>query len=649
LATSLARGLHVRDPFKELAEQRARPIVGPALAPRPGLTLPALQPGAPPRDAAYFLELGRTCAAMGELVNAVAALRHATGLEPGLRPAWEKLGDVLMRLRDNEGAKAAHATAHALPAPAPARPERKNAARLESEAQAWAKRLAEGNPEASGPMLRAHLRTEPTDVAALRLLAQIGSRKKLFAQAEGLLARALELAPHHIPLRFEYAHILFSQVKNTAALPVIEALVEEEPGNPAHSMLLAMCLANLGEFDRSLALYERLMDEMVKQPELLTHYAYTLRYAGRRADSVAVARRALALAPRTGVPWWCLADMKNEAFSDADLAAMRRQLEDDAMPALERYHLQYALGKALEQQGAFAESFTHYAKGAALRRAEISYSADGNTQEMARHRAFFTEFRLAAGAAHGHPDPAPIFVVGLPRVGSTLVEQILASHSAVEGTQELREISEISNDIGLYFGMGAGSQYPERLAGFSPEQIAAYGARYIANTRMFRRTDRPFYIDKMPGNWVFTGLIHTILPNAKIIDVRRHPMATGFSVFKQLFSTGADYSYDLTEIGRYYSDYVKTMAHFDQMLPGRVHRVSYETLVADTEAEIRAMLEYCELPFEPACLRFWETRRAVATPSVEQVRRPIFKDAVEQWRNYAPWLDKLEQALDFSA
>ncbi len=653
LAASLARGLHVRDPFKELAEQRTRPILGPALVPKPdvqGPQLPALQPGAPARDAAYFLELGRTCIALGELVNAAAALRRATSLEPGLQPAWQKLGDALMRLRDSAGAEAAYEAARALPDPGPAKPaKRLSAAQLENEAQAWAKRLAAGTPESSGPTLRAHLRSEPTDVAALRLLAEIGSSKGFFALSQALVERALELAPDHVPLRFEYVRVLISQANNPAALPVIETLVAEEPDNRSLRLMLATCLSNLGAFDRSLALYENLMDEMVKQPELLIHYSYTLRYAGRRAESAAAARRCLELAPRTGVPWWCLADMKNEPFSAADIAAMQQQAGDDTMPVLERYHLHYALGKAFEQQGDFAESFQHYAKGAALRRGEIRYSADDNSREMARHRAFFTEFRLAALATHGHADPAPIFVVGLPRVGSTLVEQILASHSAVEGTQELREISDMANDIGLYFGLGVGSHYPERLANLSPAAIASYGARYIERTRVFRRTNRPFFIDKMPGNWMFVGLIHTILPNAKIIDVRRNPMATGFSVFKQLFSAGADYSYNLTDIGRFYSDYAKTMAHFDAVLPGRVHRVNYESLVSDTEAEIRAMLDYCELPFEPNCLRFWETERAVATPSVEQVRRPIFQDAMEQWRNYAPWLGKLEQALDLPA
>jgi tetratricopeptide (TPR) repeat protein len=610
--------------------------------------VPALAKDAPPRPARFYYELGLTCAALGELESAIAALRRATALEPSMGAAWSALGDLLTRTRDEDGAKAAYEQARGFAEETkPEPPAKIPSGKLESELRAWVKRVSENPPALSGPMLREHLRREPTDVGALRVLAEIGAKHGLLAAAQRLLERALMLAPHHPPLRFDYAKTLAEQGSNRRALEILESLAAEQRDNLNVQALLAVCLANMGEYERALPLYERVLSKTpTANTDTVINYAYALRYAGRREDSARVCRQCIAGAPGTGRAWWSLADLKTEKFTDADLRVMLAQVRDSQLPAVERYNLHYAIGHALEQAGDYEDSFRHYAAGAALKRAELHYNADQNTREMQRHAAFFTESRLAEGAAHGHADTAPIFVVGLPRVGSTLIEQILASHSAVEGTQELFDIPDIANDIGMCTGLGAFSLYPERIGSLRPDEIAAFGERYIERTRRFRRTGRPFFIDKMPGNWVYLGLIHTLLPNAKIIDARRHPMATGFSAFKQLFVGGANYSYDLTEIGRYYNDYLMTMAHFDRVLPGRVHRVVYESLVTDTETEIRRLLEYCGLTFEPACLRFWETKRAVATPSGEQVRQPISRAAKDQWRNYEPWLGPLRTALD---
>jgi hypothetical protein len=260
-----------------------------------------------------------------------------------------------------------------------------------------------------------------------------------------------------------------------------------------------------------------------------------------------------------------------------------------------------------------------------------------------RMKDFFTPARFAAAAGKGCPDPSPIFIVGLPRAGSTLIEQILASHSQVEGTMELPEINNIVRDIGATL---TAFRYPEVLAEFDADALAALGQRYIERSRLYRKTDKPFFIDKMPSNWMHTGLIQMILPNAKFIDARRHPVATCFAAFKQLFGVAADYTYDLGGLARYYKFYLDRMAHFDSVLPGRVHRVLYENMVDDTEAEIRRLLDYCGLQFEPACLRFWENKRAVATPSAEQVRRPIFREGLDQWRRYEEFLGPLKKSLD---
>jgi hypothetical protein len=324
---------------------------------------------------------------------------------------------------------------------------------------------------------------------------------------------------------------------------------------------------------------------------------------------------------------------------------MRRQLADPALGAEDRLHFHYALGKALEDRGDYADSFRQYAEGARLRRAERPYDAAESHDQMLRSKALFTERFFAEREGGGSPAPDPIFIVGLPRAGSTLIEQILASHSAVEGTMELPDIAALARRLGRPGSRVEGPRYPEALADLNGAARTALGEEYIERTRIHRKKGRPLFIDKMPNNLHHIGLIQLILPNAKIIDARRAPMASCFSAFKQLFARGHAFSYDLTDLGLYYRDYVALMDHFDTVLPGRVWRVIYEDMVEDTERQVRRLLDYCGLPFEAACLRFHENDRPVRTASSEQVRRPIFREGLEQWRRYEPWLGPLAAAL----
>ena len=638
-----------RDPYKELAEQKARKLVGPGLA-QPATSVPPPGPAAllddvARRPARFYYELGLTAAATGEMRLAMEALRRAVALKPGLGAAWRKLGEMLLKAGDLPGhADALAAAARATSDDADTIRARKiPPGKIERDEAAWVARL-EANPASSGETLRAHLRNDPTDVAALRALGHIGQAKGLHDAAQMIFERALELAPQFSPVRADYVRILLLRGRPRAALPHAERLAADEPAVVRYRVLLATCLADLGAYDRALAVFRTVQDVVQRDADLLVKYSYVLRYTGQRDGSLKACRDCIAMAPGSGKAWWSLADMKNEKFTEADLDAMRAQLAQGGLPAEERAHMHYALGAALERAGAYDESFAQYASGAAIMNAETPYHSAEFVKEMARSTCYFTAPRLA-DSVHGHKDPAPIFILGLPRVGSTLIEQILASHSTVEGTQELTEMTDIAYDVGKAFGLGPHSLYPERLASLSPAEIAELGARYIETTRIYRQTNRPHFIDKMPGNWMYVGLIHTILPNAKIIDARREPMASGFAVFKQLFGGGLEYSYDLRNIGLHYRLYVETMAHFDAVLPGRVHRVVYENMVNDTEAEIRKLLDYCGLAFEPGCLRFWETQRAVATPSAEQVRRPISRAALEQWRNYEKFLAPLREVV----
>ncbi|MDB5493872.1 MAG: hypothetical protein JWP86_1209, partial [Phenylobacterium sp.] len=356
-------------------------------------------------------------------------------------------------------------------------------------------------------------------------------------------------------------------------------------------------------------------------------------------------KKSLELAPGLGDAYWSLANLKVAALGPADEAAMLAALRRTDLGADDRLHLHYALGKALEDRGEHPAAFEHYAKGAALRRAETPYDAAETTAVLRRAESLFTADFFAERAGAGSPSPAPIFIVGLPRSGSTLVEQILASHSQVEGTMELPDIALIAQELIRSGAGGAGATYPDLLASLDAGQLANLGEAYLERTRVQRKSGRPFFVDKMPNNFHHIGLIQLILPRARIIDARRHPLGAGFSAFKQHFAHGHAFSYDLTDLGRYYRDYVELMAHFDAVLPGRIHRVIYEDLVEDTEREVLRLLDACGLPFEDGCLRFYENGRAVRTVSSEQVRRPIFRQGLDQWRAYEPWLEPLQAAL----
>ncbi|MBW8733917.1 MAG: sulfotransferase, partial [Asticcacaulis sp.] len=337
-----------------------------------------------------------------------------------------------------------------------------------------------------------------------------------------------------------------------------------------------------------------------------------------------------------GEVWWSLANLKTYRFSDADVAAMRRALEVPGLSDADRLHLDFALGKALEDRKDFAAAFSHYAAGNALRKASDRYDPDAITTFVDQSIALFTPDFFAARKGVGCEARDPVFILGMPRAGSTLVEQILSSHSKVEGTQELADMPFLAR---------RGGRYPAHLADLDAADFRKAGEEYLERTRVQRKTGRPMFIDKLPNNWAHVAFIHLILPNATIIDARRHPLACGFSNFKQHFARGQDFSYDLADMGRYYADYVRLMAHIDTVLPGRVHRTIHEHLLDRTESEIRALVSACGLDFEEATLRFFETDRAVRTPSSEQVRRPVNRDGAEAWQGFLPWLDPLTAAL----
>jgi predicted Zn-dependent protease len=600
----------------------------------PGMALTVLEPLAQdePNASAVQLELGLARADAGAGDGAVTALRRATQLKPGWPEAWRRLADQLDVAGDAAGAD--QARAHFI-----------HTANRDPRLRAAATALVANDLPAAESALRAHLRQYETDVAALRMLAEVAARLRRYGDAEALLERCLELSPSFSAARHNYALILHRQARDAQALLQIDRLLAEEPHNPGYRNLRAAILASLGNYTESVGVYEAVLRDYPQQPKVWMSYGHALKTAGRRADSIAAYRHSIALEPTLGEAFWSLANLKTFHFSPGDTARMRAALQSETLEADVRLHFHYALGKALEDAGNYAESFEHYEAAGKIHLSLEPYDADESHERMQRSKGLFTRefFEARRGAGAGAPDP--IFIVGLPRAGSTLIEQILSSHSQVEGTMELPDIPRIARELALHASRDDGSRYPECVATLKPEELRGLGEQYLDHTRVQRKTGAPFFIDKMPNNFAHVGLIQMILPNARIIDARRHPLGCCFSAFKQHFARGQNFTYSLADLGRYYRDYVELMAHFDAVCPGRIYRVNYERMIEDTEAEVRLLLEYCGLPFEDACLRFYENERAVRTASSEQVRQPIYKDGLDHWKHYEPWIGALKDAL----
>ena len=486
------------------------------------------------------------------------------------------------------------------------------------------------------PLLRAHLKEDPFDVFAIRMFAELAGRIGRYKDAENLLRRALELSPAFTAARANLALVLYRLNRPAEAIEELDRVTEEEPDNPGHANLQAAAYGRIGGFDEAIALYEKVLEERPDIPRIWMSFGHMLKTVGRQADGIAAYRRAIDTLPTLGEAWWSLANLKTVRFGDGDLAAMAAALKSEGLDNSDRLHLHFALGKALEDRGEAADAFGHYAQGNALRRNELPWDANDLSRFVDRLIEIATPEFFAARAGKGCDAPDPIFVLGMPRAGSTLVEQILSSHSLVEGTSELPDIPALAR---------RDPRYPLNLQDIPGDELASLGEEYLKRTRIQRRSERPFFIDKLPNNWSHIVLILMILPNARIIDARRHPLSCGFSNFRQHYARGQAFSYDLADMGRYYRDYVRLMAHIDKVQSGRVHRVIYERMVDDTEAEVRTLLDHCGLPFEPACLAFHETERAVRTASSEQVRRPINREGIEGWQPFEPWLGPLVAAL----
>ncbi len=508
--------------------------------------------------------------------------------------------------------------------------------------------LAEDRLPDAEAALRQRLREDATDVAAIRMLAEVAGRIGRYEDAEKLLSRALQLAPGFGAARANLATVYYKQNRFADAAATLDAVLGDDPENPAHANLRAAALGRIGGYDEALALYEELTRRFPDHAKLWMSYGHMLKTVGRQDDSITAYRRALDADPGLGEIWWSLANLKTIRFDAGDREAMEGALvaadpKGDAR-ADDRLHLHFALGKAYDDAVEHEPAFRHYAAGNAIRSAQLGYRAAETSAAVDAIIAACTPEFFASRADAGDPAPDPIFILGMPRAGSTLIEQILSCHSAIEGTMELPDIPALALGLGRE-KYDDGRRWVEALAETPPERLADLGAEFLQRTAVQRKTGKPFYIDKLPNNWLYTAFIRLILPNAKIIDARRHPLDCCFSNFRQHYAKGQAFSYGLADVGGYYRDYVRLMAHIDAVQPGRVHRVIHEALLDNAEAEVRALLAWLGQPFEEACMAFHTNARAVRTASSEQVRRPINRDGVGQWQPYEKWLDPLKQAL----
>lgn len=579
-----------------------------------------------------FQEEGHLLRTIGAAERAFQSFALATQYNPALTASWQAQVDLNRTRGDTEAAE--HAMAQLARVKA-----------LPRELLAVTNHLYEGRILRAEEIVRAFLKKHPKNIEGMRLLADIGTRLGVLEDADFLLETAIALDPENLQLRIDYIQVLRKRQKFATALAQAEALLARDPERPVFLSLFAIESMQAGAYETALEAFDKVLNKVPGDPATLTSRGHALKTYGRAEDAIASYKAALQADPQNGDAWYALANLKTYRFADTEISQMQAAQVSPELSFMSRVHIAFALGKAFEDQGVYGAAFEHYQTGNALKQKQTRYTTAQMQAEFAAQKTYCTADVMHRHRATGHPAPDPIFIVGLPRAGSTLIEQILASHSQVDGTLELPNILSLAHRLRGRHLVSDRDRYPRILAELPPEDVHALGADYIENTQIHRK-GAPFFTDKMPNNFRHIGLIHLILPNAKIIDARRAPLDCCWSGFKQLFAEGQEFTYGLAEIGQYYRSYVDLMEHWEAVLPkGRILRVQHEDVLSDLDGQVRRLLDYCGLPFESACVDFHKTERAVRTASSEQVRQPINRSGQDQWKPFEQYLEPLKLAL----
>ena len=578
-----------------------------------------------------FQEEGHVCVAAGFTSQALVAYRHAVQLNNSLIASWGALTKILTaqnKLANAEITQHEYDKLNALPI----------------ELLSVRNMIAEGKNYQAERLCRKFLMENKRNVEGMRLLASLGVASDVLDDAEFLLKKAIEFEPNNNHARNDYMEVLYRRQKYQASLAQAKILKQKEPNNLKYQIAYANQAVAVGDYKTALKIYDSANKKIPNNAELRLVHGHALKTIGETSQAINSYQKSYQAKNDYGDAYWSLANLKTYEFTNKEVALMAEKEIAASTLLIDKIHLCFALGKHYENIGQFKQSFYYYERGNTLQKSEQHYKKDQMTNILGLQEQYCSSSLFKNKEKHGSASADPIFIVGLPRAGSTLLEQILASHSQVDGTLELPNIPALAYKLAGRKTINETPDYPANLATISNEQLNSFGSQYIEDTHIHRQM-APYFIDKMPNNFRHIGLIQLILPNAKIIDARREPMACCFSGFKQLFASGQQFSYGLEDIGTYYRDYIKLMEHWNKVLPGKILQVQYEDVVDDLEGQVRKILNHCQLPFEENCINFYQTERNVRTPSSEQVRQPIYKSGLEQWKNFEPWLEPLKNVL----
>ena len=579
-----------------------------------------------------FQELGLCELALKQEPAAISAFEQAVEVDGSLIESWKFLATAYRRKGDSRAEQAVMQVEFL--------------ASLPQELRTVISYLAANRLGDAERLCRYFMQQNKTHVEGMRLMAEIATRTGVFDDAEFLLETVMELAPDHLEAEIQLAHVLLRRQRFHKAHKRVKAIYErnKNPSSQVQALYASVCFG-VGENEEAVKTYQEMIRVSPNDPQLRVSLAHIYNATGESPKAVDLFKQAYGLKPDFGDAFWSLANTKSYRFTEEELAAMTDRVSAPSTPQIDKTQMHFALGKAYEDSKDYDTAFSHYQAGNTLKRETSNHSKEQLDIRISTQLDVCTAELFERLKDVGHDAPDPIFILGLPRAGSTLLEQILASHSKVDGTMELHDILDLAKRLrGRDKASDPSPRYPRILGELPTERFAQFGQQFIEDTRAYRGT-APYFIDKMPNNFFHIGLIKLILPNAKVIDARRHPMACCFSGYKQLFGEGQEFSYGLEEIGNYYRQYVDLMNHWDEVLPGFVLRVQHEDVIADLEGQVRRILDFCGLEFEESCVEFHKTKRTVRTPSAEQVRQPINKSGVDQWCNFEAHLDPLKHAL----